>query len=74
MNEIRNELLLIRSMMIRCDSEEGKYDRQLDLERLLERFEYDIKDQLKDVQYKEQELLDNLKTLEFVRKELGIGE
>lgn len=74
MNEIRNELLLIKSIMTRYNTEEEKYDRQIDLERLLERFEYDIKDQLKDIQYKEQELLDNLKTLEYVRKELRINE
>lgn len=74
MNEIRNELLLIRSMMVRCDSEEGKYDRQLDLERLLERFEYDIKDQLKEIKNKQEELEDNLKTLEWVRKELNINK
>lgn len=72
MNEIRNELLLIRSMMTRCDSEEGKYDRQIDLERLLERFEYDLKSQLKDAEDKKKELENNLKTLEWVRKELNI--
>lgn len=72
MNEIRNELLLIRSMMIRCDTETGKENRQLDLERLLERFQYDIERQLEDLKYKKEELEDNLKTLEFVRKELNI--
>ena len=75
MNEIRNELLeILRMMRTDTSSEIGKENQQLYLSMLLERFEYDIKDQLKDIQYKEQELLDNLKTLEFVRKELGINE
>ena len=43
-------------------------------EFILERFEYDIKGQLKDIEYKKQELEGNLETLEFVRKELGLNE
>lgn len=71
MNEIRNELLLIRTLA--KESKDGE-DKKMQLEWLLQRFEYDIKNQLKDIQYKEEELLDNLKTLEYVRKELKIGE
>ena len=64
MNEIRNELLNLLSYV--------KYQDTWRLEQLLERFEIDIKEQLKDIEYKKQELEDNLKTLEYVRKELGI--
>ncbi len=65
MNEIRNELLTILNM-----EKNGEGNRKFYLELLLERFEYDIKRQLEDIEYKQKELQDNLKTLEFVRKEL----
>ena len=66
MNEIRNELLMILQMEKQTDSEE----RKLRLEWLLERFENDIKDQLKDLYYKKQQLDNNLEVLEYVRNEL----
>lgn len=69
MNEIRNELLTILNM-----EKNGDDDKQFYLKLLLERFEYDIKDQLKDLKYKQEELENNLETLEYVRKELGIGK
>lgn len=73
MNEIRNELLYILSIM-NCDitTEEGKENQLLNVEQLLERFEYDIKDQLKEIKYKQEELEANLKTLQYVREKLGI--
>ena len=75
MNEIRNELLYILAMMKRDTTDEnGKENQQLDLEQLLERFEYDIKKQLKDIEYKEEELKNNLETLYYVRKELNINK
>ena len=67
-NEIRNELLMIAQM----EKQTNEEDRKLRLEWLLERFENDIKDQLKDLYYKKQELDNNLETLEYVRKELGL--
>ena len=67
MNEIRNELLLLKDL-VKAKEE----DKEFQLEWLLDRFEYDIKDQLKEVESKKKELADNLKTLEYVRKELGI--
>jgi len=73
MNEIRNELLEILRMMKRDTNDENeKENRQLDLTLLLQRFECDINAQLKEIRYKEQDLMDNLKTLEYVRKELGV--
>ena len=72
MNEMRNELLLIKNMMIRCDTETGKENQQLDLSMLLERFQYDIERQLEDIDHKKKELENNLKLLESVRKDLGV--
>jgi len=69
MNEIRNELLTILSLI-----KNGEKDKNYNLNYLLERFEYDIKDQLEETQRKEQELLDNLGTLQYVKKELGMEE
>lgn len=67
-NEIRNELLLIKDLVKGATDEDKKFQ----LEWLLDRFEYDIKTQLKDIEYKKQELKNNLETLEYVRKELGV--
>lgn len=69
-NEIRNELLMILQMEKQTDSKE----RKLRLKWLLERFEYDIKDQLKEVEYKKQQLEDNLEVLEYIRNELKKGD
>lgn len=65
MNEIRNELLTILNM-----EKNGEDDRKFYVDLLLERFEFDIKRQLEDLQNKEQELKGNLETLECVRSEL----
>lgn len=43
-------------------------------EILLERYEIDIKRRLKEIEYEKQELEENLETLEFVRKKIGIKE
>lgn len=64
-NEMRNELLGILSLM-------KSEDKEFKASMLLERFEYDIKDQQKELERKHKELEDNLKLLEYVRKELGI--
>ena len=69
MNEIRNELLLI----LQISKEKNEKDKILRTEWLLERFEDDIKKQLKDIEYKKKELENNLKTLEYVKKELGVN-
>ena len=66
-NEIRNELLLILGIEKAKEPE----DRDAKLYQLLERFEYDIKDQLDEIKSKEEELKNNLETLEYVRKELN---
>lgn len=68
-NEIRNELLLIKSIIV--GKEENK---EIYTEQLLDRFEYDIKDQLKDLKYKQQELENNLELLEYVREEIKKGK
>lgn len=66
MNEIRNELLEILQM----EKETNEKDKKLRLELLLERFEYDIKDKLEDLERNKEELEGNLRTLEYVKKEL----
>ena len=72
-NEIRNELLCILAMMKRNTNDENEKDQQeCDLHQLLQRFEYDIKDKLRRLQYEKEDLENNLKTLEYVRKELGV--
>ena len=65
MNEMRNELLLIRNMELG-----KKEDRNFYLENILERFQYDIERQLEDLKYKRQELESNLKIVEQLKKEL----
>lgn len=65
MNEMRNELLLIRNMELG-----KKEDRNFYLENILERFQYDIERQLEDLKYKKQELESNLKIVEQLKKEL----
>lgn len=69
MNEIRNELLTILSLI-----KNGEKDKNYNLNYLLERFEYDIKGQLEETKRKEKELQSNLQTLEFVKKELSKEE
>lgn len=73
MNEIRNELLLILQIMKRNTNDENEKEQQeCDLYQLLQRFEYDIKDKLRHLEYEKEDLENNLKTLEYVRKELGV--
>ena len=67
-NETRNELLMILQMEKQDDDKE----RKLRLKWLLERYENDIKEQLKDLYYKKQQLDSNLEVLEYVKKELEI--
>ena len=68
MNEIRNELL----NLLHYAKTDDPSDKSMRLDFLLERFEIDIKRQLEDIEYKKKQLEDNLETLEYVRKELGI--
>lgn len=68
MNEMRNELLMI----MQIEKEENAKDKKLRVKWLLERFEDDIKTQLKDIEYKKEQLESNLETLEYIRKELGV--
>lgn len=67
MNEIRNELLLILDMVKAKDEN----DKNFRLNWLLERFESDIKSQLRNLKYKQEQLEGNLETLEYVKKELN---
>lgn len=68
-NEIRNQLLLILSL------ETGnKENHKMNLEWLLDRYQYDIEDKLKDLEYKKKELEDNLELLKYVREEIKKGE
>lgn len=65
-NETRNQLLQLLS--IAKENKEIKDGYKLDW--LLESFERDINNQLKDIKYKEQQLKDNLELLDYVRTEL----
>ena len=66
MNEIRNQLLYILKIAQTTE------DKEIYTELLLERYEIDIKRRLKEIEYEKQELEENLETLEFVRKKIGI--
>lgn len=68
MNEIRNQLLYILKIAQTTE------DKEMYTELLLERYEIDIKRRLKEIEYEKQELEENLETLEFVRKKIGIKE
>ena len=68
MNEIRNQLLYILKIAQTTE------DKEMYTEFLLERYEIDIKRRLKEIEYEKQELEENLETLEFVRKKIGIKE
>ena len=68
MNETRNQLLYILKIAQTTE------DKELYTELLLERYEIDIKRRLKEIEYEKQDLEDNLETLAFVRKKLGIKE
>jgi hypothetical protein len=65
-NGIRNELLTILCLLNKTTEE----DKKRVIEELLDRFEYDIRNQLEDTKRKEKELEDNLETLEYVRNEI----
>lgn len=63
-NEIRNELLTILAI--------GKNkDVDYNIKNLLECFEYDLKDKLKEIKYQEEQVKENLELLKFVREELN---
>lgn len=63
-NQIRNELLIILSLSKKQD----ELSKSIEMDNLLEQFEYDIKDQLEALKRKEKELNENLELLEYVRK------
>ena len=65
MNEIRNELIYIDLIMNKKEEDEKNGYCSL----LLERFYYDIRDQLKDLEYKKTELENNMKLLKHIIKE-----
>lgn len=63
-NQIRNELLIILSLSKKQD----ELSKSIEMDNLLEQFEYDIKNQLEELKRKEKELNENLELLEYVRK------
>lgn len=65
-NEMRNELLLILNIV----QSKTKEDKKLHLDWLLERFEEDIKSQLEDLEYEQNELKHNLEVLNYVKEEI----
>ena len=62
MDEIRNELLYIDTLINKTDEKEKICYTGL----LLERFYYDITNQLKDLEYKKEKLLNNMELLKKI--------
>lgn len=65
-DNVRNELLLFMSYA-KNEEEKDYY-----IKEILQQFEYDIKDKLKDVEREKAKLEYELEVLEYVRKELSI--
>lgn len=63
-NEIRNELIYIDLIMNKPEAEKNSY-----YSLLIERFYYDIKDQLSDLEYKKKQLESNMELLKHIIKE-----
>lgn len=63
-NEIRNELIYIDLIMNKPEAEKNNY-----CTLLLERFYYDIMDQLSDLEYKKKQLESNMELLKHIIKE-----
>ena len=67
MDEMRNQLLLIRSLK---KSIEKNDDIEFYFMQLLERFEIDIKRKKEDLEHELEKVENNIKVLEFVKKEV----
>ena len=65
MDEIRNELIYINLIMNKTDEKEKQSYYSL----LLERFYYDIMDQLNDLESKKEKLLNNMELLKNIIKD-----
>ena len=65
MNEIRNELLYIDVIM----NKDNKEEKESYFIMLLERFYYDIEEQLQDIDYKKEQLQQNKELLKHIIKE-----
>lgn len=70
MNEIRNELLYIDLIM----NKENKEEKESYFIMLLERFYYDIEEQLKDIDYKREQLEQNKELLKHIIKENNLED
>jgi len=65
MNETRNQLLSLLHYV------KGKEEnKEFNLYNLLERFQYDLEDQLKDLESKKNEIMNNLDLLNYIKEEL----
>lgn len=65
MNEIRNELLYVDLIM----NKDNKEEKESYFIMLLERFYYDIEEQLQDIDYKKEQLQQNKELLKHIIKE-----
>lgn len=70
MNEIRNELLYIDLIM----NKESKEEKESYFIMLLERFFYDIEEQLQDIDYKREQLEQNKELLKHIIKENNLED
>lgn len=67
-NETRNELLSILSLYLETKKEDGNIDFRIDM--LLERFEYQIKDEIKEAERIMAQAKESLEVLDYVKKEI----
>jgi hypothetical protein len=67
-NETRNELLNILSLYLETKKEDGNIDFRIDM--LLERFEYQIKDEIKEAERTIAKAKESLEVLEFVKNKI----
>lgn len=67
-NETRNELLQLLSLTQEIKKEDGDIDYKID--RLLESFEYQIKDEIKEAERTIAKAKESLEVLEFVKNKI----
>ena len=65
-DKTRNELLIILSLSKKSDD----LSRKIEIDNLLEQFEYDLKDRLTDLIREQTKINDNLELLKYVKEKI----
>lgn len=65
-DKTRNELLIILSLSKKSDD----LSRKIEIDNLLEQFEYDLKDRLTDLIREQTKINDNLELLKYVKENI----